>query len=181
MGEPYPDLVAALEADLAALSAADADLERDAEAAERTRIERGEITLRDRMRGARGRVEVATRGGGVHSGRVGDVGVDWVLVEHVPRGQHAVTAEHLVLLDAVLAVRGLGRTVLPHRSAVPERSVRSVLRGWCRDRSEVSVLLVDGSVTTGLASATFADHLELSTGGGATVALPLPAIAVVSR
>jgi hypothetical protein len=36
-------------------------------------------------------------------------------------------------------------------------------------------------VLPGLASATFADHLELSTGGGGTVVVPLAAIAVVSR
>jgi hypothetical protein len=34
---------------------------------------------------------------------------------------------------------------------------------------------------TGLASAAYADHLELSTGGGATVVVPYDAIAVVSR
>ena len=43
------------------------------------------------------------------------------------------------------------------------------------------MLLTEGEVVAGLASAAYADHLELSTGGGATVALPYAAIAVVSR
>jgi molybdopterin-binding protein len=56
-----------------------------------------------------------------------------------------------------------------------------VLRAWCRDRSDVSVSLVDGELVTGVASAVYADHLELSTGGGATVVVPWEAMAVVSR
>jgi hypothetical protein len=181
MSEPQHDLVKSLEADLRALAAADADLERDAEIAERTRIERSTITLRDRLRGCRGPVEITTYGGSSHAGRVGDVGSDWVLLKHVPPGQHVVTAEHLVMLTAVLVVRGLGRSMTAHTSRIPERSARAVLRGWCRDRSEISALVVDGTVVTGLASAAFADHLEVSTGGGATVSVPYLALAVISR
>jgi hypothetical protein len=181
MSERQPDLVAALEADLQALAAAEADLERDAEVAERTRIERSTITLRERLRGSHSHIEVTTYGGSSHVGRVGDVGSDWVLLQHVAPGQHVVTAEHLVLLAAVLTVRGLGRSMTAHGSRIPERSARAVLRGWCRDRSEISALVVDGSVVTGLASAAFADHLEVSTGGGATVSVPYAALAVVSR
>jgi hypothetical protein len=175
------DLVASLEADLASLAAAEADLELDAEIAERTRIERSAIDLRDRLRAARAPVEISSLGGSSHAGRVADVGLDWVLLHHVARGQHVMTAEHLVLLGPVLAVRGLGRAVIATPGALADRPVRSVLRGWCRDRSDVSVLLVDGSVIAGLASATFGDHLELSTGGGATVVVPFHAMAVVSR
>jgi hypothetical protein len=181
VSEPQHDLVSSLEADLRALAAADADLERDAEIAERTRIERSTITLRDRLRGCHGPVEVTTSAGSSHAGRVGEVGNDWVTLQHVPPGQHVMTAEHLVLLSAVLAVRGLGRSMTAHVSPIPERSARAVLRDWCRDRSEISALLVDGTVVTGLASATFADHLEISTGGGATVSLPCTALAVISR
>jgi molybdopterin-binding protein len=181
MAEQPEDLVAALEADLVALAAAEADLERDAEVAERTRIERTAVTLRDRLRGCHGPVEIAMRGGSRHSGRVADVGADWVLLQHVPVGQRAVSAEHLVLIPAVVTVRGLGRTAVAGSGPLAERVVGSVVRGWCRDRSEVSVALVDGTVVAGLASAMFADHLELSTGGGATVVVPVGAIAVLSR
>jgi hypothetical protein len=180
MADHPHDLVAGLEADLLALAAADADLERDAEVAERTRIERTSITMVDRLRGAHGTVEVSTRGGARHCGRVAELGDGWVVLAHAPGGQRVATAEHLVVLGSVVGVRGLGRAT-EHAGPLPARGMASVLRSWCRDRSEVSVLLLDGEVVPGLASATFADHLELSTGGGGTVALPFAAIAVVSR
>ena len=76
-------LVASLEADLAAIAAADADLERDAEVAERTRIERGALTLADRLRAVRSPVEVATFGDGRHAGRVAEVVQDAVILTSV--------------------------------------------------------------------------------------------------
>ena len=174
------DVVAGLEADLVALAAAEADLERDAEVAERTRIERSSITLVDRLRGARAPIELTTLGGGSRSGRVSEVGDGWVLLGPEPPGRPTATAEHLVVLAAVVAVRGLGRVVVSAGPTRP-RSMASVLRAWCRDRSSVSVLTSDGTVVPGLASVAYADHLELSTGGGATVVVPFSAIAVVSR
>ena len=180
-GDRPDDLVAALEADLAALAAAESDLERDAEVAERTRIERTSITLTDRLRGAGGAVQVSTLGGGRHSGTVVEVGAGWVLVASasVPAGHRLPAAEHLVPLGPVVGIRGLGRAAASTRPGAP-RTMTSVLRAWCRDRSEVTVRLVDGSLVRGLASATYADHLELATEDG-LVALPLPAVAVVSR
>lgn len=175
------DPVAALESELRDLAAADADLERDAEVAERTRIERSALTLADRLRGAHGPVELATRAGGRHAGRVTETGEGWVLVAHVPPGVRAPTAEHVVVLGAVVAVRGLGRPLVRDEGRLPARSLGSVLRQWCRDRSTVAVALVEGDVVAGLASAAYADHLEISTGGGETVAVPYAAIAVVSR
>lgn len=180
MSDRADDLVAALEADLAALAAAEADLERDAEIAERTRIERTSIELVDRLRAVRGPVEVSTLGGGRHSGRVADVGAGWVLLQHVPVGLLSPTSEHLVVVASIVTVRGLGRSVVTPGRRRP-RSLTSVLRGWCRDRAAVSVLTVDGDVVVGMPSATFADHLELSTGGGGTTVVALPAVAVVSR
>ncbi len=175
------DMVAALEAELAALAAADRDLERDAEVAERTRMERTAVSLRDRLRAASRPVEVATRDGSRHSGSVREVGADWVLLAPESPGQRRGSAEHVVALPAVVALRGLGRATRPPASTLPPRPLASVLRAWCRDRSDVAVVLADGSVLTGLASAMFADHLELSTGGGETVVVPTSAIAVVSR
>ena len=174
------DVVAGLEADLVALAAAEADLERDAEVAERTRIERSSISLVDRLRGARSPIEVTMLGGARCSGLVAEVGDGWVLLGDVPPGQRSPTAEHLVVLGAVVSVRGLGR-VVASAGPVRPRSMASVLRAWCRDRSVVSVLTSDATAVPGLASAAYADHLELSTGGGATVVVPFPAIAVVSR
>jgi hypothetical protein len=181
--EPRDDqgVVAALEADLAAIAAADADLERDAEVAERTRIERGAVTLADRLRAVRSPVEVASLGEGRHAGRVLEVLADAVVLTSVVSTAEHPGAQHLVRLPAVVAVRGLGRLVEPHRSVVPPRSVAAILRAWCRDRSEIGVLLTDGSVLVGRASAAYADHLDVSTGGGEVVTVPLAAIAVVSR
>jgi len=174
------DLVAALEADLVALAAADLDLERDAEVPERTRIERASIALLDRLRGARRPVELTTLGGGRCVGRVLEVGDGWVLVADGTVGVRTVTAEHVVALGAMLAVRGLGRAVLA-QGPRPARSLPSLMRAWCRDRSEVSVRLVDGTIVSGLASATYADHLEISTGAGAPTIVPFAAIATVTR
>lgn len=171
------DLVAGLEADLAALAAADADLERDAEAAERTRIERAAIGLADRLRGALGPVEVSVPGGR-YAGLVTEVGTGWVLIAGTQDAHRPGTTEHLVALRPVLTVRGLGRAV-PAGPRAP-RPVTSVLRGWSRDRSQVSVLLVDGAVVRGRASATYADHLEVAAAGG-PLAVPLSAVAVLSR
>ena len=172
------DLVAALEADLVALAAAEADLERDAEAAERTRIERSAISLPDRLRGTSGPVEVHVPGGR-YGGQVRDVGADWLLIGSVHDASGAGASEHLVALAHVLTVRGLGRVVVPAGGRV-RRTAASVLRRWCRDRSQISVLLVDGSVVRGRAAASYADHLEGSVAGDA-VAVPLVSVAVVSR
>jgi len=179
--DQQPELIAALEADLASLAAASADLERDAEAAERTRAERSSIPLLERLRAASGAVEMATRDGGRHSGQVLEVGADWIVIAHVPSGQRMATAEHLVPLDAVVAVRGLGRAVAVATGVLPPRSMAALLRSWSRDRSEVAVHLVDGTVLAGKASATFADHVEISTNGGGTVLVPMKAISVMSR
>lgn len=174
-------LVASLEADLAAIAAADADLERDAEVAERTRIERGGLTLADRLRAVRSPVEVATFGDGRHAGRVAEVVQDAVVLTSVVTTAAHPGAEHLIRLDAVVALRGLGRAVARRTSPVPSRTTTSVLRAWCRDRSQIGILLVDGAVLAGLASAAYADHLEVSLGGGDVVTVPYTAIAVVSR
>lgn len=177
-GDDRPgDLVAALEADLTALAAAEADLERDAEVAERTRIERSSITLADRLRGAHGPVEVSARGGVRLVGSVTETGDGWVLISAPPVDRAGV--EHLVVLDRIVAVRGLGRAVAPTGPRIP-RSMSSVLRAWCRDRAEVSVRLVDGALVRGMASATYADHLELASADG-TIALALSALSVLSR
>jgi hypothetical protein len=174
------DLVAGIEADLVALAAAEADLERDAEVAERTRIERTSILLVDRLRGARGPIEVSTLGGGRHVGLVVDTGDGWLLLADVSARGTPMTGGHLVVLESLVAVRGLGRAVAVPGQVRP-RSLTAVLRDWCRDRAEVSVRTTGGGMLHGLASATFADHLELSTGEGGTVVVPLRTTAVVSR
>ena len=174
------DVVSALEADLVALAAADADLERDAEVAERTRIERGQQHLVDRLRAVRGYVHLTVLGGATVGGPVIEAGDGWVVVGHVPPGHAEPTSAHLVRVDAVLTVSGLDR-VAPSPGGLPPRSLASLLRSWCRDRSELTLTLVDGSRLAGRASAAYADHLEVATAHGEVVAVPFAAIATVGR
>lgn len=177
MHESEHDLVATLEADLVAIAAADADLERDAEVAERTRIERTAIALLDRVRATGTALEVTTFGGDRLAGVVRDTGADWVLLAPVVA---TAAHEHLVRMGSVAVVRGLGRAASSRRSPVAARPLASVLRAWCRDRSTVDVRLVDRSVLSGLATAAYADHLDVVTPDG-PLSLPYAAIAVLSR
>ena len=174
------DLVSALEADLVALAAADADLERDAEVAERTRIERGRVLLRDRLRGVGGYVHLAVLGGVHVDGPVVEVGDDWVVVGHVPPGHAAPTSAHLVRLAAVVSVTGLAGAATG-QGALPPRSLGSLLRAWCRDRSDLALTLVDGQRLACRASAAYADHLEVVIEHGDVVAVPFAAIAAAGR
>ena len=176
MAEEFEERVRALEAELHDLASADADLERDAEVAERTRIERSAVTLEDRLRGAAGRVDLVVLGGGRARGAVVEVGEGWVLLaDHAASG-----SEHLVRLAAVLTARGLGRSVL-WSSPIPQRSLLSVLRSWCRDRAQVRLSLVDGSTVVGRADAAYADHLDVVDAAGELVSVPYAALAVAAR
>ena len=181
MYEREHDLVAALEADLLALAGADADLERDSEVAERTRIERTTITLLDRMRAADTALDVTTSTGARAEGRVRDAGADWVLLApdaHAP--SPSPSRERIVRVGSMVSVRGLGRSASASRSPLSARPLASILRAWCRDRSTVDVHLADRSVVAGLALAAYADHLDIAT-SGRPVSVPYAAIAVISR
>lgn len=177
MHERERDLVAALEADLLALAGADADLERDSEVAERTRIERTTIALLDRMRAADTALDVTTSTGARVEGRVRDAGADWVLL--APDAP-SPSRERIVRVGSMVSVRGLGRSASASRSPLSARPLASILRAWCRDRSTVDVHLADRSVVAGLALAAYADHLDIAT-SGRPVSVPYAAIAVISR
>jgi hypothetical protein len=177
MVEEFEERVRALEAELHDLAAADADLERDAEVAERTRIERSRISLVDRLRGGAGAVDVVVVGGAHRRGQVSDVGDGWgVLTDPLD-----AAAQHLVRLDAVVSVRRLGRAAPTRDSVLPATSLASVLRTWCRDRAAVRIALVDGSHVGGRADAAYADHLDVVDLSGETVSVPFTALAIVTR
>src|SRR4051812_37856652 len=134
--------------------------EERAEWASRARAEIGAVALVDRLRGAFGSVvSLHCRGAGPVTGRLDDVGTDWVLLED----DHARTS--LVALAAVLAVGGLGR-----RTAAAEEpghvrrqlDLRRALRALARDRAAVQVVLDDGLVLTGTVDRVGADYLELA-------------------
>jgi hypothetical protein len=173
----FEERVRALEAELHDLASADADLERDAEVAERTRIERSGVALEDRFRGTGAPVELLALGGARGRGVVAEVGDGWVLLSDPV----AAGSEHLVRLAAVVTARGLGRPSVPRSSPIPERSLRSVLRSWCRDRAQVRLSLVDGSTVVGRADAAYADHLDVVEAAGVLVTVPFAALAVATR
>src|SRR3954449_9754412 len=118
-----------------------------AEEASRARAEYGRLRLADRLRGAAGqRLSLSCRGAGELSGRLVDVGVDWLLLVDTQ------ARELLVAADAVTAVAGLVAVTAPagEQGEVARRlDLRRALRGLARDRATVSCLLEDGATLTG--------------------------------
>ena len=173
----WDDLFADLEAQLAG----QAREALDAEVAERVRIERGAVTLVDRLRahvGAPLRLDV---GPVVVRGRVVDVGGDFVLVDDEGLGQSVVP------VPALVSVTGLGRAVAPSPGAVLRRlGLTAALRALVRDRAEVRVV-TDRTELRGTPSFVAADHLDLVPLGAGELdrstdvpqAVPLSAVRVV--
>lgn len=131
-----------------------------ASAGSRARAETGAVRWVDRLRGAVGHpVRVVCRGAGAVTGRLADVGVDWLLLVD-DRGQ-----EVLVAAGAVRVVGGLGAaTAVPDDGGAVARSwdLRRAVRGLARDRAAVQVRLDDGTVLTGTVDRVGADFLELA-------------------
>lgn len=154
----WESLFADLEAGLEAAEAA----ELAAEVSDRTRAVLARLRLVDRLAAARdAEATVGLRACGLASlsGRLVDLGPDWLLLAEGP-GREAVVA-----LAGVLAVSGLGA---PSREPGTEGRVesrlglRAALRGVARDRSPVSVVLVDGSSLYGTIDRVGADFLEVA-------------------
>lgn len=147
-------------ADLGAQFAAEGDSADQAEAASRARAEVGRITLVDRLRGAVGHpVRLSCGGAGELTGRLVEVGVDWLLV--VDDQQR----EQLVALRAVRMVSGLGRRteVAAERGAVARAwDLRRSIRALARDRAALRCLLDDGTVLTGTVDRVGGDFFELA-------------------
>ena len=147
-------------ADLEAQAAEQDAAAEQAEEASRARTEYGRVRLADRLRGAAGReVSVSCRGGVPFSGRLVDVGVDWLLLVD---GQ---AREVLVAAGAVTAVAGLTTVTAPaeEQGEVARRlDLRRALRGLARDRATVSCLLEGGAVLTGTLDRVGADFVELA-------------------
>jgi len=127
----------------------------DAEVAERVRIERGSVTLVDRLRAHVGSVLLLHTGALAVRGTVREVGSDFVLLDDEGGGYA------MVPVAALEGVAGLGRAVAPAPAAVLRRlGLGSALRGLVRDRAEVRVLTATTEVR-GVPSAVGADHLDL--------------------
>lgn len=131
-----------------------------AEVADRTRRELARIRLVDRLRAATGgELSCAVAGGETVSGRLLDVGADWILLGE------AFAREALLPLAAVMGVTGLGpRASEPgSEGAVAKRlDLRYALRVVARDRSPVFCLLVDGSRVAGTLDRVGADFVDLA-------------------
>jgi hypothetical protein len=152
----WEQLFADLESQFAEWDGADGATEQ----ASRERAEHGQVRLADRLRAAQGwPVTLTCRGAGQVSGRLVDIGVDWVLLVD---DQHR---EVLIAMGTVRAVAGLGSgTAARVESGIVERrlDLRRALRGLARDRAPVQCLLDDGSVLTGTVDRVGADFLELA-------------------
>jgi len=168
------DPISALEADFAVQAAADSDLDRDGEVAERVRIERSSVGLHDRLVRSVEPVDLTVAGGQRITGVVTDSGQSWCVVSET-----ASTVEFLFVSASVVTARGLGRGMSARKPST--RSLASVLREWCRDRSQVMVYLVDGSRVVGMGHAAYADHVEVLDDRGGMVAISSAAIAAMSR
>jgi hypothetical protein len=147
-------------ADLQAqLEEAEAATERG-ESASRARAEVGAVRLADRLRGALGSpLSLGCRGAGRVTGRLVEVGADWLLLED-ERARPC-----LVAAAAVRSVAGLGRLTAAPEQAGPVRvrlDLRRALRGLARDRSTVQVVLDDGAVLGGTLDRVGADYVELA-------------------
>ena len=145
--------------DLQAQLDADGQRELDLEVSDRTRRERAQVGLHERLSAHAGLgVELRLAAGVQVSGTVADAGSDWLLVHD--RGDRA----SLVPFGAIVAIKGLGgrAAVGPGVATAKRFGLGYALRGLSRDRSVVSLTDLSGSVTTGTIDAVGADALDLS-------------------
>ena len=145
--------------DLQAQLDSDGQRELHLEVSDRTRRERAQVGLHERLIAHRGRgVELRLLTGVIVSGTVADAGSDWLLVHD--RGERG----SLIPFAAIVAINGLGvRAAAGPAVAMAKRfGLGYALRGLSRDRSVVSLADIGGSVTTGTVDAVGADALDLS-------------------
>jgi hypothetical protein len=164
----------ALELDIDALAQAETDLDRDAEVAERIRIERSAIGLLDRLPAAGVRIEVRTRLGQRIAGPVVAGAQDWLIIESAA-DVHALIPKH-----AVAWIRTTGTGVRPG-GIVHSRSLSSVFREWARDRANLRIHLSDRSEIVGRLVAAYADHVDVLTADQGTYSIAFTGIELASR
>jgi len=149
--------------DLQAQMDAEGQRELDLEVSDRTRRERAQVGLHERLIAHRGlRVELRLAAGVVASGAVADAGSDWLLVDDP--GHQAPFGASLIPFAAIVSITGLGvRAAAGPGVATAKRfGLGYALRGLSRDRSVVSLTDISGAVTTGTIDAVGADALDLS-------------------
>ena len=160
-----------------------------AEVTDRSRRELSLLRLVDRLRPVIGQpLVLRIVGAGVIEGELRAVGPDWLLLAEVG-GREA-----LVAAPAVLWIGGLAaQTAVPHgEGRVAARlDLAYALRGIVRDRSAVTLTLVDGATATGTLDRVGADFVEMAEHAPgeprrhdavrAVRAYPLTSLAVVRR
>jgi hypothetical protein len=151
--------------DLQAQMDAEGQRDLELEVSDRTRRERAQVGLHERLMAHRGLdVELRLAAGVRVSGRVGDAGSDWLLVDDQSgQGGHGDRGS-LVPFGAIVTINGLGvRAAAGSGVATAKRfGLGYALRGLSRNRSVVSLTDIGGSVTTGTIDAVGADALDLS-------------------
>ena len=168
--------IGALEADLRALAHAEVDLDRDAEVAERIRIERSGVGLLDRVNAAPGPIEIQVTSGRRLRGVVRDGAQDWLVLET----SATPLTQSLVLAHAITWVRGV-RPGARQTGVLRTRSVAAICRQWARDRADVHTELRGGSVIVGRLSAAYSDHLDVVVGKAETYAISYSSVDVIAR
>ena len=145
--------------DLAAQLAAAQSQDRVAAVADLTRAEHATVSLAERLRAAPGVVTLDLRDASAVTGEVREVAQEWTLLADGRR-------QHLVPLDAVVAVRGLGRHADPPRSSRSATlGLGHALRALQRDRRPVQVRTAAGSCS-GWVARVGKDHLDLEPSPG---------------
>ncbi len=155
----WDDLFADLEAQAYAAGIA----QRAGEVDERTRGEVGTLGVRERLRGALDApLRLRLAGGLTLAATLRRVGPDWLLLDE-GGGREAV-----VVLAAVLGVRGLGRhSTTPDTGGVVESrlGLRHAVRGIARDRLPCRLHLADASTLDATIDRVGADFVEVATHG----------------
>lgn len=150
----WQELFADLESRARSLERAD----QDAEIAERTRAEIGQVTLLNRLRAqVGGPVRLTLSGQQTVRGRLDQVGADWLLL--------ASPTETIVSMSAVTSVTDLPLTAVSPEGvgAVASRiTLASALRAVAVDRAAVTVRLRDTSTLTGTPDRVGADFFDLA-------------------
>lgn len=143
-------------ADLEAQLLAEQRRELHAEVADRTRRERAEVTVLDRVARSVGKPVTVVTGAGPVRGTLEDLGKDWVLLQE--QGRHAA----LVPLPAVTAIVGLAVRSDDDRGMGRRFGLGVALRAIARDRAAVAIHDIAGGLATGTIDRVGADHLDLA-------------------
>lgn len=145
-------------ADLEARLEAEDHAATEGEVADLVRAERARLAVRDRLQAHLGErlTWSIVSGDPALTGRLLDVGPDWVLVA-------IASGELLIPIGAVQSIAGLSRFTAPEAGAVARRlGIGVILRGLSRDRAVVSVRLRDDQRVTGTIDRVGIDHFDVA-------------------